>query len=217
LKIKQRGVSENASYKVVALLITLILWVIILGSKEASVVKQIKTNFILPHDMEVTSPIPTEVSFRLTGPRLPLKRFSETSDPLIVDLSSALEGSTTIRIHPDSIDVPAGIHVIAVSPATITAKIEKVIQGHVPIEANLKGSLPKGYRLGRIIVEPSFYDFIAPRSIAEKIKKVTTTPIDLSLLKASSSQDVPLGGEEFAVANKGSPNQVRVNLEVKSK
>lgn len=217
MKIKQRGVSENASYKVVALLITLILWVIILGSKEASVVKQIKTNFILPHEMEITSPIPSEVSFRLTGPRLPLKRFSETSDPLVVDLSSALEGSTTIRIHPDSIDVPAGIHVVAVSPATITAKLERVIQGHVPIEADLKGILPKGYRLGRVTLEPSTYDFSAPRSIAEKIKRVTTIPIDLTLLKTSLSQDISLGGEEFAIANKGSPTQVRVNVEVKSK
>jgi len=217
MKIKQGGVSENASYKVVALLITLILWVIILGSKEASIVKLVKTNFILPHDMEIVSPVPYEVSFRLTGPRLPLKRFSENTDPLIVDLSSAVEGSTTIRIHPDSIDVPAGIHVIAVTPATITTKLEKIVQGHVPIEVSLEGTLPRGLHIGKISVEPQYYDFMAPRSLVAKIKKIITEPINLSALRSSINQNVPLGGDAFILVSKGVPSRVRVNLEVKSK
>ncbi|CAM5998641.1 unnamed protein product [Sphagnum balticum] len=105
--IKTSGpLSENASYKIVALLITLILWVIILGSKEAAIVKMIPANYILPKDMAIANSVPTEVAFRLTGPRLPLKRYSEINDPLTIDLSSASEGFSTIRVHPDSIDVP---------------------------------------------------------------------------------------------------------------
>jgi hypothetical protein len=68
-----------------------------------------------------------------------------------------------------------------------------------------------------VTIEPPFYEFSAPRSVAEKITKVLTAPIDLSSLKSSSSQDVQLSGEALALAGKGTPNQVRVNLEVKAK
>src|SRR5690242_14445248 len=102
------GLSENSSYKVVALLITLILWVIILGSRESTVTKLVTVEYLLPKDQMVVNNIPREVAFRVSGPRLALKRFSEFSEPLTVDLSSALEGLTTVRIHPDSINVPPG-------------------------------------------------------------------------------------------------------------
>jgi YbbR domain-containing protein len=216
MKTSQKGISENASYKVVALLITLILWVIILGSKEAAIVKMIPTNYILPRDMVITNSVPGEVAFRLTGPRLPLKRFSENVEPLAMDLSSALEGSTTIRIHPDSVDVPPGIRVISVTPATITAKIEKLVTVKVPVEVDFKGELPSGHKLGKVTLSPAQVEITAYRSAAEKIKKIKTETLDLASIETSVTRDVSLVLDEPGIVKKGSP-QVHLNLEVTPK
>jgi YbbR domain-containing protein len=214
LRGHKKGISENASYKVVALLITLILWVIILGSKEASIVKMIPTNYILPRESVIVNGAPTEVGFRLTGPRLPLKRFSEGVEPLVVDLSSASEGTTTVRIHPDSIDVPAGIRVLGVAPTTLTIKIEKLMKSKVPIEVILKGKLPAGKHLVSVKVEPEEYEISGPRTLVEKTTKLFTEPINLDSIKGSISQEVSLTVDDAGILKKDAPAKVNVKLEV---
>lgn len=119
---------ENTSYKIVALLITLILWVIILGSKEAIMIKLVPVNFILPKGLVITNNVPQEVSFKAAGPRLVLKKFNEHHDPLVIDLSHMSEGPTTIRIHADSVNTPPGVRILNMSPGAITVKLEKAAQ-----------------------------------------------------------------------------------------
>jgi YbbR domain-containing protein len=210
------GLSENASYKIVALLITLILWVIILGSKEDSLLKHIPATYILPRGMVLTNQVPTSVDFRFTGPRLPLKRFSETIEPLTIDLSSQPEGPAPFRIHPDNIDVPPGIRVISVTPATITANLEKTAVFKVPVNVTYKNALPDGLKLGKISVEPNQLEFTAPRSSVEKMKTVSTESIDLSTIHASQSVEVGLLPLD-PVMKRESQARVRVTLEVKAK
>jgi len=212
----QMGLSENASYKIVALLITLILWVIILGSKEDSLLKHIPTNYVLPRGMALTNQVPTSVDFRFTGPRLPLKRFSESIEPLTIDLSSQPEGPAPFRIHPDNIDVPPGIRVISVTPATITANLERMISFRVPIDVKFKGTLPSGLRLVKTIVQPNQYDLMAPRSIAEKTKAISTEEIELSSILSTKSLDIDVVTTEPTI-KKASKSQVNVTLEIKQK
>jgi YbbR domain-containing protein len=212
----QLVLSENASYKIVALLITLILWVIILGSKEDSLVKHISANYILPRGMVLTNQVPTSVDFRFTGPRLPLKRFSETIEPLTIDLSSQPEGPAPFRIHPDNIDVPPGIRVISVTPSSITANLEKMVSVKVPVEIKYKNTLAPGLRLVRATVDPMEYELLAPRSVAEKTKKISTDDIDLGLIKSSQTLDVDVIASE-PVIKKETKTQVRVSLEIRAK
>ncbi|MBK9294399.1 MAG: hypothetical protein IPM57_08125 [Oligoflexia bacterium] len=117
---------ENTSYKIVALLITLILWVIILGSKEAIMIKLVHVNFVLPKNHAITNNVTHEISFKAAGPRLILKKFSEMNEPLVIDLSHLSEGTTTVRIHSDSINTPPGVRILNMSPGAVTVKLEKV-------------------------------------------------------------------------------------------
>jgi YbbR domain-containing protein len=208
------SLSENTSYKIVALLITLILWVIILGSKEATVVKMISTDYLLPRDMIIVNNVPHQVAFRVSGPRLALKRFSEVAEPLTVDLSSALEGTSTVRIHPDSINVPAGLRVSSVSPATLTPKLEHMIHREIPIEIQLKGKLPAGKKLAQTILNPTTWEVQGARSALEGLKTIKTEPLDLSSINASTSKELALVIDELNIVRKKEA-KVKVDLVVK--
>jgi len=187
-----RHISENSSYKVVALLITLILWVVILGSKEATVVKMIRTEYLLPKDLVITNTVPHEVAFRISGPRLTLKRFADTTEPLSIDLTSAIEGNTTIRIHPDSIDVPPGLRVSSVSPATISPKLERLITRKIPVEVQLKGTLRNEHHIVHMSVMPPTWEVTGVRSVVEGMKSVLTEPVALANVDGEVSEDVKL-------------------------
>lgn len=114
---------ENTSYKIVALLITFILWIIIMGTKDSVTVKLVSVEFILPKDLTIANSVPREVAFRAAGPRLVLKKFLESKEPMIIDLGSAQEGTTTVRLHADSINSPPGVRILSMSPNTITPKL----------------------------------------------------------------------------------------------
>ena len=208
------GLSENASYKIVALLITLILWVIILGSKEAAVIKTVATEYLLPRDMVVTNNVPREVAFRVIGPRLALKKFSENSEPLTIDLTSAIEGLTTVRIHPDSINVPPGLRVTSVSPSIITPKLEKSITKSIPIQVTTTGKLPSGINVVSLKADPPQWQVSGTRASVEGTSVVKTTPLDLTNVRSSLTQELALVIDEPGI-QKQKNAKVKVELIVK--
>lgn len=52
---------ENGSYKVVALLITLILWITVLGNKDQILNQHVKLNFNLPKDHIIANGVTDQV------------------------------------------------------------------------------------------------------------------------------------------------------------
>jgi YbbR domain-containing protein len=208
------GLSENSSYKIVALLITLILWVIILGSKEATTIKMVHADYLLPKDMVIINgpSVPQDVAFRVSGPRLALKKFTESNEPLTVDLTSALEGLTTVRIHPDSINVPPGLRVTSVSPSTITPKLERIVGKVVVVEPQMAGPVPPGTEV-KLIVDPPQWEVFGARSVVERMKSVKTLPIQLEKLE-DTVKEVPLSLDEPGLArNKDAVVKVEIKIE----
>ena len=186
------GISENTSYKIVALLITLILWVIILGSRESTVLKMIPTEYLLPRDTMIVNNVPHEVAFKVAGPRLALRRFTEFNEPLTIDLTSAMEGLTTVRIHPDSINVPSGLRVVSVSPSTITPSLDRIISKVVGVQLDMIDKLPNGKTIKSVEIIPSEWQISGARSFIVKTTFIKTAPIDLSKIQETLSEEVPL-------------------------
>ncbi len=205
---------ENTSYKIVALLITLILWIIILGSKEALTVKMVPVEFILPHGMVIVNNVPNEVAFKIAGPRLILKKFTEAREPMIIDLSAAAEGVTKVRLHADSINSPPGIRILSMSPTDIIPRLEKTISKTVSIEANLKGKLRGNGKVKSINIIPNSMVLTGARSAIEILNKVYTAPIDLDKIENSETLEVPLSLNESGIDAPKAGTMVRVEIKL---
>jgi YbbR domain-containing protein len=187
--------NENSSYKVVALLITLILWVVIMGTKEASLTKIFVVNYILAKDMEIVNSVPHEVAFRIAGSRLALKKLAEMNEPLSIDLASLGEGLTTVRIHNDSVNIPAGLRVLTVAPNLVTPRLERLITKVVPIELQVHGSLPKNKKLIKMVPEVSEIEISGARALIEPIKSIKSEVIDLQTVDASQVREIGLNSD----------------------
>ncbi len=204
-------VSENLSYKIVALLITLILWMIIFTSKEAAVEKVVPVQYSTSNDMVLLNKLPNEVRFRVIGARMVLKKVSAENEPLNIDLTTAREGVSTIRIHADSLDLPANAKVVGIMPPMITVRLEKLISKIVPIEVVTMGQLPKGKRLLKVAAQPEIWEIFGPRSEIAKIGKVKTLPLDLSQIESTGLQDVNLDMKDL---NLDAKSQGRIKVQV---
>ena len=199
MKRTRIGISENFSYKIVALLITLILWVIILGTKDSVVIKKLAVDFLLPRNMMIVNGVPKEVSFKVSGPRAALKKLAEQHEPLVIDLTSALPGLTTIKIHPDSVNLPVGVHVLSLSPGTVTPKLEETVVRKVPLQVIILGVPAPGYSISHIAVQPPFIELTGARSVIEEINVVKTEPVNVTGVDTSLSRRVTLDVERPGV------------------
>ena len=116
----RRAIFDNGSYKLVALFVTLILWITILGRRDVALRKDVDVEFIVPALMTVIEPVDRKVTVRVSGPRMALKKFQANPGTITIDLTHAQAGLNRATIGPRSVDVPFGVKVDSVTPETLT-------------------------------------------------------------------------------------------------
>jgi hypothetical protein len=119
--------SENLSYKFVALFISLILWFTILGRRDFVVFKNIELEVMVGQGMVLETQAVDRVRVKVSGPRTALKRFVDNgfSQQVALDASIFPEGEYQLDIPAKKIDVPFGVKVLEVKPASVKVVIKK--------------------------------------------------------------------------------------------
>ena len=122
-------VTENGSYKLVALFVTLILWVTILGRRDFVLSKDMDIEFLLPRAVAI-APAPgakeldRHVTVKVSGPRMALKRFAQNPGTITIDLAKSQPGPVQAIITPRSVEVPFGVKVLSVTPNVVAATLK---------------------------------------------------------------------------------------------
>ncbi len=119
-------ITENGSYKLVALFVTLILWVTILGRGDIVMTKEVALEFLLPRNFAIAEKFERKVSVKVSGPRMALKKFAQNPGTITVDLGRAQAGRTRAMIAPKNVEVPFGVKVLSVTPDVINVTLTLV-------------------------------------------------------------------------------------------
>lgn len=127
-KIKSNRWSDNLSFKVMALLVALILWAIMLGRKDITLSKEIETQVLVPPNMQVVSDLPGKIQVEVSGPRISLKRFTNSKVFYTLDLEGLTAGTHLVRLSKDGISLPLGVRILSVRPKEIKAVIEPITE-----------------------------------------------------------------------------------------
>jgi YbbR domain-containing protein len=117
--------TENLSYKVVSLFIAIILWLTILGRRDFSLTKNVDVELMPGPGQAVISQNVETVKVKVAGPRTALKKFMESglSQLVTIDVSRLKSGEAEIEVPAHQIDLPFGVKVISIKPASIRAKL----------------------------------------------------------------------------------------------
>lgn len=117
--------TENLSYKVVALLIAVILWVTILGRRDFVYTKTVDVEVKAAAGLIVAMQTTDRVKVRVSGPRSALKKFMESPSLLVLDLQDRGEGVHDLEIPSSRLDIPLGVRVLSVRPNVVRAEVVK--------------------------------------------------------------------------------------------
>jgi len=118
-------ITDNMSYKVVALVVSIVLWVTMQGRRDIVLARDLELQVLLAPKMMITNSIPQMVKIEVSGPRIALKKFAERKEPYTVDLGLAKVGRQMVRLTREGVNLPLGAKVLSIQPQEFLVVIDE--------------------------------------------------------------------------------------------
>lgn len=117
---------DNLGYKIIALLISLILWLTVLGRRDFVVSKDIEVEFIPKSpSYYIGGQTADTVKVKVAGPRVALRDFEKSSKLLSIDVLEEQEGFVDVEISPSRIYIPQGVRLLSIRPSRVRVELQK--------------------------------------------------------------------------------------------
>lgn len=175
--------SNNLSTKLISIITALVLWMVVLGSQNVEVTKDVPLELIPSEELLPANEVPTLVNVRISGPKAFLRTFVERKEsPIRINLRGTKPGVVTYRFMPEDFKVPLGVKVLWIQPPVLSVKLEPARTKEVPVRVELRGAPPEGARIGKIELDPRFVKVRATRARLEGLAELVSLPIDVSEL-----------------------------------
>lgn len=140
----------------------------------------------VPADMVITSETPRALLVRVRGTLRRLMALEPSQTGVVLDLRGVEEGEQELIVESRDVVVPTGVEVIAVTPAQVPIRLEKLIRRRIPIRPRLAGEPPEPWRVIEVRVEPPEAVVVGPRESVEALQAVATDPIGLDAAEGSA-------------------------------
>lgn len=181
---------NDLGYKILAVLLALALWFYVNDEKNP----RTESIFRVPLEMEdlpsglVVADKPQEVEVRVQGRSQLLAQVSVRQIRATVDLSRATIG---VNVEPVEVQLPAGLKLVTVTPSQVSISVDRITEKQFPVEVELKGRLPAGYRILAPLTQPEQVIVGGPETILNRINGVKVS-VDVTGAEAPFRRSVPV-------------------------
>lgn len=175
-------VLENTGLKVLALLITGVLWLSVASRPVSQVALSGSIEFNLPAmpPLTVSRYDTTTARVYLEGPRDTLDALRAGQLTVTADMSAVEPGVRVIPLRVDPNRLPASVKVKEIEPPTITVTVERVVEREVPITPRWEGDPPPGYQVIDWQISPETVKIGGAESQMREVTQVSTESVRLS-------------------------------------
>jgi YbbR domain-containing protein len=189
-----RSVTENLRLKTIALVITLVLFVIVRFQEKVDRWIDVEVAVMRPTakaDLVVTSGMPDKVRVSLRGRTSVIKAVkSGDAGQVVMDLSKRTdEGTFTFYFEPEMFDFPSGVEILHISPESVPVRIEKIISRRVTVNVRTIGRLKPGLELeGTPVAVPPEVTISGPSSVVNEVTALDTEEISIDDLRVGERE-----------------------------
>ena len=215
-----KWIVENPGWKLLALAIAVVLWVLVASEPELSTFVMVPLTYKnLPDDMEISAEPVSSISLELRGPSGELRGFSEAGGirpAVIIDMTGVEQGERTYPIGNGNVKLARGVRLVRAIPSEARFEFERSRTRMVEVEPRFDGVGTNGYQVDHFTVEPKELQVVGPASRVARIASVVTDRVDVSTVVGSSEYRVNAFVDDQYVRFAGSP-QVTVAVTMKKK
>lgn len=180
---------EDWSLKLIALVITLALWLGVTGLSTPTTKRfTVPLSFSISNDIEITNTPIQEVDIVITGDKRKVDQINRTELTALMDISDLPPGDRVLQLTPDNIRVtlPQGVKLDEVQPSRIAVRLETVEEKDIEVKAQLAGQPAAGFEVYDTSVTPAKVRVRGPSSYIKTLESVPTGEIDVN----GASQDL---------------------------
>jgi YbbR domain-containing protein len=174
---------EDWGLKLLALAITLALWLAVTGQNKPVTlrVSGVQLNFLRHEGLEISNELPSTIEVVLTGSPGKLDRIGPRDQK---------PGERIVRLSRDRVqmDLPEGVTLQGFHPATIPIRLEPRVEAQLEVEVKFEGTLPEGYELRSVTASPARVRLRGPADRVNALHKAITETVWLDGKKESFNQ-----------------------------
>ena len=185
-------VLENTGLKVLALLITGVLWLSVASRPVSQVAVNGAIEFNLPESHAVSKYDTLTARVYLEGPRDTLDSLRTGQLTVTADMSDVEPGVRVIALKVDPSRLPTNVRVKEIEPPTITVTVERVVEKEVPVSPRWEGEPPTGYDLMDWQITPPTVRIAGAESQMKELTRVSTETVRLTDKISSFAEKVAI-------------------------
>lgn len=191
-KIFIKFFTDNIQTKVIAFIITIVLWLIVVGSKDVQMLRSVAISYKTSNELMITNKIPDKAQIRFIGPRSLLRDLMNDKYSVTLDLRDKRVGVVNYRLKNEVVNLPIGIKVLDVFPETVSIVLDSVSKKSVDVKIAYQNNLPDGYKIKEMTISPDKVQVSGALGDISLINNLYTELIDLSKLTAPQNFEVKL-------------------------
>ncbi len=174
---------EDWLLKLLALGVTLALWLIVTGLSTPTTIRFSGIPLALRYssDTEITNSPIQEVEIVISGDRRKINQINKNDLIVSVDITDVPQGERVIQLTPSNvlIDLPTGVRIDEIQPNRIAVKLEAVAEKDVDVKVETEGDLAEGSEVYSKSAAPSTVKVRGPASFIKALTTVSTEKIDI--------------------------------------
>lgn len=116
----------NGTFKIVALVVSIVLWMTIMGRRDLVQNHEMELQFILPAGHTIANQVTKSVEVKVTGPRAGLQRFTERERVIGMDLSKLKVGEHKLFVRTDNVNLPLGVKILSIEPQFVNVNLRQL-------------------------------------------------------------------------------------------
>lgn len=174
---------EDWLIKVVALFITVALWLGVTGLRAPTTarLRSIPLNIRVSNDTEVTNSPVQEVDLVITGDKRKIEQLNPRDLVVALDLIDVQAGDRTVQITPQNVNVelPTGVKLDEVQPNKIAVKLEKVEEREIAVRIETDDGIADNFEIYSETAIPAKVRVRGPISFVQSLDSISTEKINL--------------------------------------
>lgn len=225
----KEALSRNKLKKIIALLLSMALWVYVMGAQNPVIEDsyRVKVNLRNNNAANYTEYVEQDAKILLSAPRSYFIDYSENDMRAYIDISNYTEGEFDIPIEAN---YPKGFELLKISPETVHVKIVPVIERQMELQITLSGS-PKPNAVVKSIESPKDIAVVGAKNFVDSVIKVVgyvglagedsdfelnvpLTAVDENGREVKTVRVVPASVNVFVDIEKGAKKTVPISADV---
>ena len=210
-----RLITDNFTYKVLAILMAMFLWFFAHSEKTTQVTLKIPIVLNnLPSDEVIINDVPRYIEVTVSGPSSAIFSYVDSKPVYKINLIKTDVGNYIFNISPSEFNLPGGVKVESIYPSSINISIDRIVSRVVDVGVSIVGNPETDYELKGIVTEPDKVTVIGPSTVISNINVIMTVPVDISKFKNTIALMVPLSTSNYKMVTV-QPQAIVVMFKVK--